>query len=65
MQNIPGVFDRTGGDLSINGAHFGLDLGILRKRGPWRARIGDVVKCLEKGGFGVLSKGGASVNFIS
>ena len=47
----PGVFDRTGGDLSVNGARFGLCLGILRKRRPCRARIGDVVKCLEKGGF--------------
>jgi len=49
----PGVFDRTGGDLISNGAHFGLCWGILRKRMAWRARIGDVVKCLEKGDFGV------------
>jgi len=48
----PGVFDRTGGDLSFNGACFGLGLGILRERITMRARIGDVVKCLEKGDFG-------------
>ena len=48
----PGVFDQTGGDPSVNGARFGLCLGILRERRPMRARIGDVVKCLEKKGFG-------------
>jgi len=40
----PGVFDRTGGDRIGNGAHFGLCLGILGKRGPSLARIGGVVK---------------------
>ena len=48
----PGVFDRTGGDRIGNGAHFGLCLGILGKRGPSRARIGGVVKCLLRGGLG-------------
>ena len=52
MQNIPGVFDRTGGDLSSNGVHLGLCLDILGERSPSHARIGDVVKCLEKGGSG-------------
>ena len=41
--NTLGVFDQTGGDLSVNGTHFGLCLEILRERRPWRARIGDVV----------------------
>jgi hypothetical protein len=40
----PGVFDRTGGDLPLNGAQFGLRFGILWERGPLRARIGEVVK---------------------
>ena len=39
----PGVFDQTGGDLHLNGVHFGLCLGILRERMPMRARIGKVV----------------------
>ena len=41
----PGVFDQTGGDLHLNGAHFGRFLGILGERRPLRDRIGEVVKC--------------------
>ena len=41
--NTPGVFDRTGDDLNVNGAHFGLCLGELGERKPGRARIGKVV----------------------
>jgi hypothetical protein len=48
---LPGVFDRTGGDLHRNGAQFGICLGILGERGPLRARIGEVVKSFENGGF--------------
>jgi hypothetical protein len=43
MQNIPGVFDRTGGDLHLNGASFGFCFDIFRKRRLLHARIGEVV----------------------
>ena len=46
----PGVFDRTGGDLISNGAHFGLCLGVIGERRPIRALIREVVKS-EKGWF--------------
>ena len=49
---LPGVFDRTGGDLHQNGVQFGRCLGILGERGPLRARIGGVVKCFGKGVLG-------------
>ena len=44
MQILKGVFDRTGGDLISNGAHFGVCLGIIREWRPKRARIREVVK---------------------
>ena len=43
MQNIPGVFDRTGGDLHLNGARFGFCFDIFRKRRLLHARIEEVV----------------------
>ncbi len=51
MQFPPGVFDQTGGDLHLNGAHFGLCWVIFREQGLSRARIGRVVKS-EKGCLG-------------
>jgi hypothetical protein len=40
----PGVFDRTGGDLSENRVHLGVCLIIIRERRSLHARIWGVVK---------------------
>jgi hypothetical protein len=40
----PGGTHRTGGDLILNGAHFGVCLVIFWKRRPLHALIGEVVK---------------------
>ena len=39
----PRVFDRTGGDLHLNGARFGFCFDIFRKRRLLHARIEEVV----------------------
>jgi len=54
----PGVFDQTGGDLSVNGAHFGLCLVIFWERMPLRARIGEVVNSEKMVVFGGLNQRG-------
>ena len=62
--NTPGVFDRTGGELISNGAHFGLCFCILRGRKPIRALIRGVVKS-EKGWFSGIVSGGCEGIFRS
>jgi len=50
----PRVFDRSGGDLHLNGARFGFCFDIFRERRRLRARIEEVVNSEKLVVFGVV-----------